>query len=115
MNELTKIDPVRSCCMQRHPGPICLDGMVQCCMCFSRYPTEELYVDDNGEVSDVCQDCGSDDAWASQMLVAIECALNSVYMRRGRGESVSDQSEALTVLRAVRKLAVPRFSSRIAD
>lgn len=49
--------PVRVCCMQRHPGPQCRDGMVMCCMCFSRFPIEALSSDEEGCLVDVCLEC----------------------------------------------------------
>ena len=50
--------PVRLCCMQRHWGVECPDGMVQCCICFGRFGKEELYVDHTGTKWDMCKDCG---------------------------------------------------------
>lgn len=52
--------PVRLCCGQAHYGTICPDGLVMCCLCFNRFPVEELAVDD-GYFTDVCQLC-----WAKE-------------------------------------------------
>ena len=51
------IAPVRSCCGQRHVGPMCPDGLVMCCHCFERFPVEGLSVDDDGARVDVCVAC----------------------------------------------------------
>lgn len=48
--------PVRNCCMTRHWGAVCPDGMVMCCICFDRFLVEDL-AKDQGEVTDVCIRC----------------------------------------------------------
>lgn len=48
--------PVRSCCGQRHRGPVCPDGKVMCQLCFERVPTDQLAVQD-GNLVDVCVVC----------------------------------------------------------
>lgn len=48
--------PVRLCCGQRHFGAQCLDGLVMCCLCFERFPVEQLLHDFDGPV-DVCIPC----------------------------------------------------------
>jgi hypothetical protein len=50
-------DPVRLCCGQRHQGAVCPDGLVQCCICFHRFPIEGLYVDEQHDRWDVCLGC----------------------------------------------------------
>ena len=48
----------RSCCGQSHPGPVCPDGLVMCCLCFERVPIDQLATDpDDGQKVDVCQPC----------------------------------------------------------
>lgn len=50
--------PVRPCCNQRHYGVQCPDGLVMCCLCFDRFPVDQLSVDpDDGKPWDVCIDC----------------------------------------------------------
>lgn len=50
--------PVRLCCMQRHAGPVCPDGLVMCCLCFNRVTVEELAIDPtDGGRWDFCQAC----------------------------------------------------------
>lgn len=51
--------PVRLCCGERHWGVVCLDGLTLCPICFERYAEHELYVDDAGQVWDVCVYCKS--------------------------------------------------------
>jgi len=51
--------PVRLCCGLRHYGAQCPDGLVMCCLCFSRFPLGELYVDTDGVPVDVCQGCAA--------------------------------------------------------
>jgi hypothetical protein len=53
--------PVRLCCMQRHWGPVCPDGVVMCCMCFDRFAIEQLAVDVDGQRVDVCWPCWEHD------------------------------------------------------
>lgn len=50
-------DPVRLCCGQRHPGVICPDGKVQCCLCFSRFTIGDLFKDPDGTIWDICRAC----------------------------------------------------------
>lgn len=57
--EVERQVPVRLCCGQRHDGAICPDGLVQCCICFSRFPVPELHVDREGDRWDVCKTCGA--------------------------------------------------------
>lgn len=49
--------PVRLCCGQRHSGAVCPDGLVMCCICFSRFETGQLYVDKDGDWWDICTGC----------------------------------------------------------
>ncbi len=49
--------PVRLCCGQRHLGPVCLDGKVMCCLCFSRVPQDQIHVLPDGKKEDVCLEC----------------------------------------------------------
>jgi hypothetical protein len=50
--------PVRLCCGRRHGGVQCPDGLVMCCLCFGRFPVEELAVDPtSGQKEDVCSRC----------------------------------------------------------
>lgn len=52
------VAPVRLCCGQRHYGVQCPDGLVMCCLCFSRFPVEQLHVDpSDGRRVDVCIGC----------------------------------------------------------
>jgi len=54
--------PVRICCGQRHWGVACPDGLVMCCVCFSRFPVDRLAVDpSDGKHWDVCQQCAADE------------------------------------------------------
>lgn len=53
--------PMRSCCGQRHYGPLCPDGKVMCCLCFGRFSPDELNVVD-GHLEDVCKPCAEADA-----------------------------------------------------
>jgi hypothetical protein len=48
--------PVRLCCMKRHYGTQCPDGLVMCCMCFERFAVADL-ADDDGDKIDVCKPC----------------------------------------------------------
>jgi len=52
--------PVRLCCNQRHWGPVCPDNMVMCCVCYGRFPPDELHIDATGTTWDMCEDCGKD-------------------------------------------------------
>lgn len=52
------MDPVRLCCGQSHWGPVCPDGLVMCCICFSRFEKSDLYVDAAGDRWDECRECG---------------------------------------------------------
>lgn len=56
--ELPMEPPTRLCCGQQHVGARCPDGLVMCCICFSRVPPEDLVVED-GQLVDVCLDCRS--------------------------------------------------------
>lgn len=49
--------PVRLCCRQRHFGVVCPDGKVMCQLCYSRFGTDQLYVDENGDKWDYCLEC----------------------------------------------------------
>lgn len=50
--------PYRLCCGQPHFGVQCPDGLVMCCICFSRFPVSELHIDpSDGKRVDVCKDC----------------------------------------------------------
>lgn len=50
--------PVRLCCMQRHYGAQCPDGLVMCCVCFERVPVDQLEVDPaDGRRWDRCTRC----------------------------------------------------------
>jgi hypothetical protein len=51
--------PVRLCCGQRHAGPVCPDGRVLCCICFTVVPQDQLYADEEGQKWDECRDCGA--------------------------------------------------------
>ena len=52
--------PVRVCCFQRHSSVQCPDGMTMCCLCFSRFPVEELNPVEGG-VEDVCLSCAREE------------------------------------------------------
>jgi hypothetical protein len=43
--------------MQRHWGSVCPDGKVMCCLCFDRFDIDDLSVDDEGQIQDVCKTC----------------------------------------------------------
>lgn len=58
------IAPVRLCCGQRHYGAQCPDGKVMCCLCFGRFPVEELNVTD-GSPEDVCVTCAANERMAA--------------------------------------------------
>ena len=50
--------PVRICCGQRHWDAVCPDGLVMCCICFSRFQIDQLAVDpSDGKHWDVCIGC----------------------------------------------------------
>jgi len=49
--------PTRLCCGQKHYGPVCPDGKVQCCLCFERVAQDKLHALPNGQLEDVCQVC----------------------------------------------------------
>jgi hypothetical protein len=49
----------RLCCGQDHGGPVCPDGLVMCCLCFSRFSEGDLYVDRDGTRWDICESCGA--------------------------------------------------------
>jgi hypothetical protein len=49
--------PVRLCCGKRHFGPQCPDGKVMCCLCFDRFPVDELSETADGHKQDVCKSC----------------------------------------------------------
>ena len=53
--------PYRICCGQQHWGAVCPDTMVMCCICFHRFPQEELAVDADGTKWDVCKGCDEDE------------------------------------------------------
>jgi hypothetical protein len=66
VSEHEAITPVRACCGHPHHGPQCPDGLVMCCMCFKRVPTERLNVLEEGDgldlssapiYEDVCRTC----------------------------------------------------------
>lgn len=58
------IDPVKVCCGKQtseHNGPVCPDGLVQCCICFKRFeptPATEW---------DLCPDCEISEASDAQL------------------------------------------------
>lgn len=56
-----RITPLRVCCMQRHGGVQCPDGLVMCCICFDRFTVDQLAVDDGSRVN-VCAECGAREA-----------------------------------------------------
>lgn len=56
--------PYRVCCGQQHVGPQCPDGLVMCCLCFDRFPINELNAIGD-EVEDVCKPCARADGHAS--------------------------------------------------
>jgi hypothetical protein len=54
--------PVRICCGQRHWDAVCPDGLVMCCICFSRFRIDQLAVDpSDGKHWDVCLQCAADE------------------------------------------------------
>lgn len=61
--------PVRLCCMKRHYGVQCLDGLVMCCICFDRFAVEDLVIDPvDGKRLNVCKPCGAWDRKQSQLI-----------------------------------------------
>lgn len=52
--------PVKLCCGQSHWSVQCPDGLVMCCLCFSRFPVAELADDGEGKI-DVCRLCDAAD------------------------------------------------------
>ena len=54
--------PVRLCCLQRHYGALCPDGLVMCCLCFERFPPERLSETVDGDKQDVCLACAEIEA-----------------------------------------------------
>jgi hypothetical protein len=51
--------PVRLCCGLRHDTVQCPDGLVMCCLCFSRFPVSDLHVTEDGSPEDVCAGCAA--------------------------------------------------------
>jgi hypothetical protein len=49
----------RLCCGQQHTGPVCPDGLVMCCICFTRADPEDLYTDADGSCWDICSQCAA--------------------------------------------------------
>lgn len=49
--------PVRLCCLQRHWGAQCPDGLVMCTLCFERKQVDDLWADEKGQRWDICQAC----------------------------------------------------------
>ena len=49
--------PVRLCCGQRHSTVTCPDGLTMCCLCFERFPREQLHTLEDGCWEDVCVAC----------------------------------------------------------
>lgn len=70
--------PVRSCCGQRHYGPVCPDGLVMCCHCFNRFPKDRLALAEEGDgldpssapiYLDVCRTCKArEDRWETRVI-----------------------------------------------
>jgi hypothetical protein len=60
-NEKTLDPPVRLCCGQAHWDVQCPDGLVMCCICFSRFPVTELWCDSDGVSWDICKGCKLDE------------------------------------------------------
>lgn len=70
--------PVRLCCGQPHWSAACPDGLIMCCLCFSRVTFEELNITEDGFREDVC----------------LPCALEEDRMKYGSGtESPGVQTE----------------------
>lgn len=61
LQEWANDGPVRLCCGQRHIGPICPDGKVACCLCFTRVKQENLNVRQDGVREDVCRKCAEEE------------------------------------------------------
>lgn len=59
--------PVRLCCGQRHWSVQCPDGLVMCCLCFYRFPLEELAEEDGFKV-DICQKCHDEEKLVMEKL-----------------------------------------------
>lgn len=53
--------PVRLCCGKPHWGPVCLDGLVMCILCFRRVRQDELHVLTDGSREDVCRACAEEE------------------------------------------------------
>jgi hypothetical protein len=45
------------CCDTPHYGMTCADGLTRCCLCYERYPLDDLFVDAMGVVWDYCKEC----------------------------------------------------------
>lgn len=57
---------VRSCCLMRHrAGAECPDGLVMCCLCFTRVPKDALNTLPDGTREDVCSPCAAAEAAAT--------------------------------------------------
>lgn len=63
--------PIRVCCGQPHFGSVCPDGRVMCQLCFSRFPLDDLAVDD-GDTIDVCAPCYEQEQEAIRRLREME-------------------------------------------
>lgn len=53
--------PVRLCCGQRHWGAVCPDGKIMCQLCYNRFWPNELHIDENGQVWDICANCKAEE------------------------------------------------------
>ena len=56
-NSLPSDPPYRLCCGQQHYSAQCPDGKVMCGLCYNRFDTSDLWVDDDGIWVDVCKVC----------------------------------------------------------
>jgi len=60
---------IRLCCGKRHGGVVCPDGLVMCCICFERKKPDQLNVNSDGQIEDVCKECEAIDRKIIESLV----------------------------------------------
>jgi hypothetical protein len=66
------LNPVRLCCGQRHATVQCPDGLVMCCICFSRVPVTGLHADEHGYIWDVCRECKREENEHAQLMANLK-------------------------------------------
>jgi hypothetical protein len=73
------LNPIRLCCgkpWSEHlgaDGNVCPDGLVWCCICFERFPIDQLTTEPNGDKVDVCMGCTIDEATYINLMDIERC------------------------------------------